>query len=194
VTRDAEQWDRRYAAAERVWSARPNVFVVDLVEGLTPGSALDVGAGEGRNALWLAEQGWSVTAVDFSAVAIERGRSSPGGRRVDWQVADVTSYTPDRAFDLVLLAYLHLRPEAGRTVLRRSASWVAPGGHLVVVSHAVRNLLDGVGGPQDPEVLHDEDVLAAAAEGLVVQRLEEVQRPTPAGVAIDVVMRARRPE
>ena len=189
---NAEHWDERYAASDRVWSAEPNTFVVALTKDLDPGSAIDVAAGEGRNALWLAEHGWQVTAVDFSSVAADRGRASPGGDKVDWQVADVTSYVPDRTFDLVLVCYLHLPRQQMRQVLAHAASWVGPGGHLVVVAHAVRNLAEGVGGPPEVDLLHDEELLAQAAAGLVVERLEEVDRVTPAGTAIDVVLRARR--
>ena len=189
---DAEQWDDRYSESDMVWSAEPNAFVVTLTSDLTPGAALDVAAGEGRNALWLAEQGWQVTAVDFSSVAVERGRARPGGDRIDWQVADVTSYAPQECFDLVLLCYLQLPRQAMRRVVDHAASWVAPGGHLVVIGHAVRNLADGVGGPSEADRLQDEELYAEAAQSLVVERLEEVDRDTPNGRAIDVVLRARR--
>jgi SAM-dependent methyltransferase len=189
---NAEEWDERYAASDLVWSAEPNQFVVSLTDDLPPGSAVDLGAGEGRNALWLAEKGWQVTAVDFSTAAVDRGRARDGGDRVDWQVADVTAYEPAERFDLVLLCYLHLPRQVMRRVLDHAASWVAPGGHLVVVGHAIRNLTDGVGGPQDQDRLQDEDMLAEAAQALVVERLEEVERDTPNGTAIDVVLRARR--
>jgi len=189
---DADQWDERYAASELVWSAEPNGLVVALTQDLVPGSAIDVAAGEGRNALWLAERGWSVTAVDFSSVAVDRGRELLGGRSVDWQVADATSYVPDREFDLVLICYLQLPRSVMRPLLRGAASWVAPDGHLVVVGHAVRNLTDGVGGPPHADNLQDEELYAEAAHGLVVDRLEEVERPTAMGIAIDVVLRALR--
>lgn len=189
---DASEWDQRYDTSELVWSAEPNSFVVSLTRDLAPGTAIDVAAGEGRNALWLAERGWSVTAVDFSSVAVDRGRELPGGRAVDWQVADVTTYTPDQQFDLVLICYLHLSRAVMRPMLLRAASWVAPGGHLVVVGHAIRNLTEGVGGPPSADNLHDEELYADAARGLVVERLEEVERATPTGTAIDVVLRALR--
>ena len=189
---DAEQWDERYAASDLVWSAEPNAFVVALVDDLRPGTAIDLAAGEGRNALWLADNGWQVTAVDFSAVAVERGRARPGGDRVDWQVADVTSYVPSEQYDLVLVCYLHLPRATMRRVLGHAASWVAPQGRLVVVGHAVRNLSEGVGGPDDADRLQDEELYAEAAGNLVVERLEEVERDTPNGTAIDVVLRARR--
>jgi SAM-dependent methyltransferase len=189
---DAETWDERYAASDLVWSAEPNTFVVSLTGDLPVGTAIDLGAGEGRNALWLAEQGWQVTAVDFSSVAVERGRARPGGDLVDWQVADVTTYEPADRFDLVLVCYLHLPRHVMRRVLQHAASWVGPGGHLVVVAHAARNLVEGVGGPQDRDRLPDEELLAEAAADLVVERLEEVDRDTPDGTAIDIVLRARR--
>jgi SAM-dependent methyltransferase len=164
-----------------------------VVGGWPPGTALDLGAGEGRHALWLAERGWRVTAVDFSSVGIERGRvlARERGLDVDWVVADATTWTPEegRTHDLVLVAYLHL-PE---DVLSRAARWLAPGGALVVVGHALRNLTEGVGGPQDPAILHTTEQLRAAATGLDVERCEEVVRATDTGDAIDVVLVARRP-
>jgi SAM-dependent methyltransferase len=186
-------WDERYAA-EQVWSAEPNALVAEIVGGWPTGRALDLGAGEGRHALWLASLGWAVTAVDFSSVGIERGRALAASRGldVDWVVADATEWLPpDGAqYDLVLVAYLHLAED----VVRRTAGWLAPGGSLVVVGHALRNLTEGVGGPQDPAILQTPDGLRRAAEGLELQRCEEVPRPTEAGTAIDVVLVARRPE
>jgi hypothetical protein len=88
----------------------------------------------------------------------------------------------------VLIAYLHLADD----VFTRIADWIAPGGRLVVVGHALRNLTDGVGGPQDPRLLHTEDQLRAAAEDLTIERLEEVLRPTPEGTAIDLLLVAQR--
>lgn len=191
--RGPQMWDERYGAAERVWSAGPNREVERIVGGWAPGRALDLGAGEGRHALWLAEKGWQVTAVDFSAVGIDRGRreAESRGLTVDWVVDDVTTWHPPEgtAFDLVLVAYLHI-PE---DVFSRLGGWLAPGGTLVVVGHAVRNLTEGVGGPQDPALLHTTEQLRAAAQRLDVERCEEVVRSTDAGDAIDVVLVARRP-
>ncbi len=198
---DSSEWDARYASApDLVWTAEPNRFVVKETGGLTPGRALDLGAGEGRNAVWLAEQGWRVTAVDFSAVAVERGRklARERGVEVDWQVADVTSYQPEvGGFDLVLLAYLHLPAPQRSTVLHRAGAAVCPGGSLVLVGHDLANLTNGIGGPQDPTVLQTPDMVVAELSGLHVSRAETAPRPvhTPTGTvnALDTVIVATRP-
>lgn len=195
-------WDERYAASHQVWSANPNAEVEAIVGGWKPdragqdrrdGRALDLGAGEGRHAVWLASLGWRVTAVDFSAVGLGKGEAeaSRRGQRVDWVVADVRSWQPPEGqlFDLVLVAYLHL-PE---DVLSRASRWLAPGGALVIVGHALRNLTEGVGGPSDASLLHTVEDLRAASAGLEVERCEEVVRPTEDGDAIDAVLVARRP-
>jgi 2-polyprenyl-3-methyl-5-hydroxy-6-metoxy-1,4-benzoquinol methylase len=188
-------WNERYGAAERVWSSGPNEHVAQIVGPMTPGTALDLGAGEGRHALWLAESGWTVTAVDFAEVGLERGSREAEQRgvadRITWVAADATTWTPaaGAAYDLVLVAYLHLPQD----VFSRASTWVAPGGHLVVVGHALRNLTEGVGGPQDPAILNSPEQLREKAQGLDILRCEEVERTTADGaVAIDVVLVARR--
>jgi len=189
----AQEWDSRYAGSDRVWSASPNAWVSDTIGAWTPGRALDLGAGEGRHAVWLASLGWQVTAVDFSAVGIDRGRAGARGAGVDvdWVVADVGRWEPPAGvtFDLVLLAYLHIEDD----VLSRARGWLAPGGALVVIGHALRNLTEGVGGPSDARLLHTEAEYRAASEGLLVEHLGEVVRPLPEGDAIDLALVARRP-
>jgi SAM-dependent methyltransferase len=189
----ASDWDARYAEKAQ-WSAGPNALVAALLGDLPPGRAVDLAAGEGRHARWLAGLGWRVTAVDFSAVGLDRGRSEPGGDAVRWVVADVLSWTPPAAdLDLVLVAYLHL-PEADTVdLLTRAIGWLRPGGRLLVLGHDVANLTDGVGGPQDPEILHSVDRLAPVAGLLAVDRLERVSRETPAGTALDTLLLGRRP-
>jgi SAM-dependent methyltransferase len=191
-----QMWNDRYAAAERVWSSGPNEHLERILAPLRPGAAVDLGAGEGRHALWLAERGWTVTAVDFAEVGLDRGRREAAkrgvGNLVNWVAADVTTWTPPHGhgFDLVLVAYLHL-PE---NVLDSAAGWVGPGGHLVVVGHALRNLSEGVGGPQDPALLYTPEQLQRAADGLTILRCEEVERTTDGGgTAIDVVLVAAHP-
>ncbi len=126
----SEAWDRRYASTELVWSAGPNrLFAAEAAE-LPPGRALDLACGEGRTAIWLAERGWDVTAVDFSRVALEKARAIAERRGVAPRLiqADLLEYRPaGRAFDLVAVLYLQLRAADLRVVLTRAAAAVAPG-------------------------------------------------------------------
>jgi SAM-dependent methyltransferase len=197
---DAEDWDQRYRERDLVWSAEPNVFVEGEVGDLPPGRALDLAAGEGRNAIWLARRGWDVEAVEFSPVAIDKGRAlaEREGVAVAWTLADLTAEPDLDAADLVLHVYLHLPPPAAERVLRHAAALVAPGGTLLVVAHARRNLAEGYGGPPDPALLPEPGEVAGvlAAAGLEVEHAGEVIRTveTDEGPrdAIDVLVRARR--
>ncbi|MGZ4570197.1 MAG: class I SAM-dependent methyltransferase [Blastococcus sp.] len=188
----AEDWDERYAASQQ-WSAEPNALIAELLGGLPPGDAVDLAAGEGRHALWLARLGWRVTAVDFSDVGLRRGRDQPGADRVGWVTADVLTWSaPPASLDLVLVAYLHL-PEADTVDLfTRAVGWLRPGGRLLVLGHDVANIGHGVGGPQEPAILHSVERLAPVAALLDVDRLEQVRRETPAGTALDTLLWGRR--
>jgi SAM-dependent methyltransferase len=184
-----------------VWSAEPNRFVVESVAGLTPGSALDLAAGEGRNAVWLAEQGWRVTAVDFSPVAVERGRelAARRGVPVEWRVIDVTAYRPvPGSYDLVLISYLHLPARDLTGVLAAARTALRPGGTVVVVGHDLANLTGGTGGPQDPAILLTPETVVDGLAGLRIQRTETARRPVVRADgetvdALDTVVVATRP-
>ena len=196
---DSAGWDSRYQAAELVWGGEPNRFVEAEFTRTAPGRALDLAAGEGRNAIWLAQAGWQVTAVDFSAIAIDRGRRLAGrqGMTVDWVVADVGDYQPEPgAFDAVIVAYLQLPADDLRPILARAAQAVAPGGRILVVGHDVTNIADGIGGPQDPAILYTPDAIAAALPGLRILTAGPVHRPVPTehGIvdAIDTLVSAVR--
>lgn len=184
--RDAAHWDDRYAT--RGWLTEPSSTVVDAVQHLPPGRALDLAAGTGRHAPWLADHGWQVTAVDFSAVGLEQGRARDTAGTVRWVHADVTAFEPTEPVDLVLAAYVQL----GAAGLQRAAGWLAPGGVMVVVGHALRNLTDGVHGPKDPAHLHTEAVLREGSAGLQVRRLEEVLRPDEGGTAVELLLVAQQ--
>ncbi len=189
----AEDWDARYAERQQ-WSGEPNPLVAELVGGLPPGDALDLAAGEGRHALWLARLGWRATAVDFSATGLARGRAQEGAERVTWVTADVTGWTAAPASqDLVLVAYLHLPEEEMTPLLVRAVDWLRPGGRFLLLGHDADNLTHGVGGPQDPALLHSADRLAPVAALLDVDRLGQVPRETPAGTALDTLLWGRRP-
>jgi SAM-dependent methyltransferase len=199
---DRADWDRRYAGRELLWTGEPNRFLVAETAELPPGRALDLACGEGRNAVWLAEQGWRVTGVDFSRVALDKahGLAAARGVTVEWVGRDVLEYEPEElAFDLVLLFYLQLPTVSRRAAVRAAARAVAPGGTLLVVAHDRANLEQGHGGPQDPAVLYTADDVVADLDGagLRLERAERVERPveTPDGerVALDVLVRAARP-
>jgi SAM-dependent methyltransferase len=174
---DAGDWDTRYASVDQAWSLAPNQFVAAELAELPPGRAVDLACGEGRNAIWLAERGWQVTALDFSRVAVDRGRRIAGDLAVEWQVEDaLTAELPPA--DLVVLAYLQLPQDERRTAVRRGFAALEPGGTFFLVAHDSTNLAEGTGGPQDPSVLYTaEDVLAdLAGEPFEVVRAERVAR------------------
>jgi ubiquinone/menaquinone biosynthesis C-methylase UbiE len=192
---DVQDWDDRYAAAQQ-WSDAPNALAADLLADCPPGRALDVAAGDGRMALWLASRGWSVTALDFSAVGLDRGRrrAQDLGLQVDWQVADATCADfGEQAFDLVLVLYLHLPRTEMTAVLERCARAVAPGGVLLALGHDRDNVTRGVGGPPDVNVLYDVELLRAGAAELQVQRAEQVERAVGDRTATDTLLVAARP-
>jgi SAM-dependent methyltransferase len=191
-----QMWDERHAAREPIESPDPDPTLVEEIGPLAPGRALDLGAGDGRNAVWLAAQGWDVTAIDFSRVALDRGRSlaDRAGVEVDWVQQDLLSWAPPpRTFDLVCLFFIHLPPDERRAVYARAADAVAPGGSLLVVAHDRTNLERGGPGPQDPAVLFTADEVAADLGGFTVLRAGTVERSADDGrVAVDAVVRAVR--
>ncbi len=193
-----ERWDERHAGQEPIESSEPDPTLLGEVGALAPGRAIDLGAGDGRNAVWLASRGWDVTAVDFSQVALDRGRAraAASGVQVEWELADLLEWTPGaRSYDLVTLFFIHLPREERRGVYARAAAAVAPGGTLLVVGHDRTNIADGVGGPQDPDLLITPSEVAADLTGFRIDRAETVQRGDAAGRRpIDAIVRAVRSE
>lgn len=196
---DAADWNQRYEEHGLVWSAEPNQFLAAEVTGLKPGRALDLACGEGRNALWLAEQGWDVTAADFSDVALAKARhlAAERGVEVAWVLADVFDYAPEpRAFDLVAVFYLQVPANERRRVLEKAADAVAPGGTVLVVGHDVENLSTGARGPRDPEVLMTPEAVASELPELHIERADRVTRTVETddgeATAIDTLVRATR--
>lgn len=167
---DEEFWNARYAESDRIWSGKPNAALVREVADLTPGRALDLGCGEGGDAIWLAGQGWRVTAVDVSQVALDRaaGHAAAAGvaDRIDWQRHTLGETFPEGTFDLVSSQFLHTFGELPREeVLRTAAGAVAPGGVLLVVGHSGPP-------PWEPDA-HPEVRLPVAREVLADLRLAE---------------------
>jgi SAM-dependent methyltransferase len=199
---DGRRWDEKYAGIEFQSTLPPSGFVAAELTGLRPGRALDLAAGHGRHTVWLAGQGWQVTAVDFSRVGLDQARKLSAARgvddgRVDWVLADLDDYQPARAaFDLVLMAYLQVGAVLRNKVLARAAAALAPGGTLLVVGHDLANLAEGAGGPRYPEVLYTPEAITAGLPGLRIVRADRVRRPVehdgaPA-TAVDTLVRAER--
>ena len=201
---DADGWDERYAASELVWSATPNQFVERECRDLSPGRALDLACGEGRNAIWLSSLGWQVTAIDFSEVGLDKGRAVDP--TVDWVRADATTWQPDTPYDLVVIAYLQLPAAERAAACRTGFDALAPGGTFLLVAHDSTNLTEGTGGPQDPAVLMTAaDILDdLAGRDFTVEYADRVARlvgdwqPTEHGeepqlTAWDCLVRLRKP-
>lgn len=186
-----EDWDRRWEERGFHCADDPVGVIAGELEPLAPGRALDLGCGAGRTALWLADRGWRVTAVDFSEVALGLARRQD--REVDWVLADLREYEPKfGAFDLVLVLYLHLRAAERRPLLARAAAALRVGGTLVVLGHDIENIGTGAPGPSDPDVLYTPETVAAELAGLEVARAERLTRPAGEATAVDTLVVARR--
>jgi thioredoxin reductase/SAM-dependent methyltransferase len=174
----AQYWEEQYAGEDRRWSGRVNATVADVASSLPVGDALDLGCGEGGDAVWLAEQGWHVTAVDISATATARGAEGAEARGVaeaiTWVSHDLSTWRTEETFDLVTASFFHSTVELPRTeILRRAAGRVRPGGHLLLVSHVFESAEDippwalrfhGASDPEDADVKAHMDVLLTPAE------------------------------
>jgi len=196
-------WEDRYTAAaassSSVWSLEPNTWIASTIERLKPKTAVDLGAGEGRNALWLASLGWKVVAVDFSPAGLAIGRARGEHRRleVQWVVADATTWVAPRPVDLVVMAYLQLPHNHFVSALHNSLASLVIGGRLVMIGHDVDNLTQGTGGPQDVSLLNSVEQLraAVASAGVEIEIVEcrQIRRTTADGsVAVDTILVARR--
>lgn len=157
---DADFWDTRYRENRHVWSGRPNPQLVAEVTGLAPGRALDAGCGEGADAIWLAQHGWRVTAVDFSSVALAKGAAQAGDLAIDWRCEDVTSWRPPQQFDLVSAQFLHVAPALRERALEQLAAAVVPGGTLLVVGHHRHDVRTPDGRERHLETLFDPEDIA----------------------------------
>ncbi len=195
---ERSDWDARYAEHDRLWSAEPNALLVETVSPLAPGRALDLGCGEGADAIWLAERGWSVTGVDFSAVALERAARESAARRlhVRWVEADLRRYAPPAAaFDLIVVLYIHMPPRERTPFLADAVSGLAPGGRILVVGHDRENPPEAHG-PRQREILYTPEEIARELPGLHVERAERIRRPLrtdPAVTAVDTLVLAAAP-
>jgi SAM-dependent methyltransferase len=196
----AERWDERYAAREYVWEVTPNQSVERYLASLTPGRAIDLAAGEGRNAVWLARHGWQVTAVDFSPVGLDKARRLAIEHGVEAAVelvkADALVYQPPERVDLVVIAYLQIPSTEQRVVLEHAVAWLRPGGCLFIVAHDRSNVRSGHGGPSDPDVCYDVATTVESLTGLDIVRAEVVRREVETDdgprTGLDALVMARR--
>ena len=176
-------WNEFYAARDAVWSGNPNVALVREIAGIEPGTALDLGCGEGADSIWLATAGWRVTGADVAQVALDRAAAHAAAagvaERVTWQRYDLDVTFPAGEFDLVSVHFFHSPVAPQRTaVLRRAAAAVAPGGRLLIVSHVDMPWA----AERHPEVRFDsaEETLASLAldpAAWTTERVEHVGRP-----------------
>jgi SAM-dependent methyltransferase len=192
-------WDERHGAGD-FEGVGPNPTLASAVTGLEPGRALELAAGSGTNAVWLAQQGWHTTAVDWSPVGLANGKAKAdaAGVTVEWLERDLFAWSPPvRAYDLVAIVYLHVPPVERGPIYAAAAAAVAPGGRLIVVGHDRLHGAEGQGGP-DPDRLFTADEIAAALVAadpdLVVERAEVARRvPPPGRGPIDALIVVRRP-
>ena len=196
---DSANWDERYSTSELIWTGRANQFVEAHLADLTPGTAIDLGAGEGRNTVWLASRGWSATAVDFSQVGLDKAQqlATEHGVGIATVCADATTWQPEAPVDLVVLSYLQLPSDQQRVVLDHAVTWLASGGTFFVIAHDRSNVDHGYGGPPSPDVCYTVDETVAALDALDVTTAEVTERhvDTPDGtkIALDTLVIAERP-
>jgi SAM-dependent methyltransferase len=190
-----QMWDRRYQ--EHGWSPVPDENLVELVTPLRAGRALDLGCGTGRNALWLARSGWSVTGVDASRVGLDMAteQATREGLNLHTVLADLFDYVPEVAcYDLVVVANIHLAPDERDQLFGRAAAAVAPGGHLFIIGHHVDAL--GKSGPPALERLFEESLFQDRFDGFTIEHLDRLDTRSDAGDTEDVslLVWARRNE
>ncbi|MET7832411.1 SAM-dependent methyltransferase [Micromonospora sediminicola] len=202
-TDPARFWDERYSQSDRIWSGRVNPVLAEVAADLSPGTVLDLGSGEGGDAIWLAARGWRVTAVDVSSVALDRlaaeAERAGVAERITTLRHDVTEGFPPGRFDLVSAQFFQSPLVLPREkVLPPAAAAVAPGGRLLVVEHGAPPPWSGLD-PDDPRFATPEEILAAVdldADGWEVERLGAAHRTAThdghTGELVDHVVLVRR--
>jgi SAM-dependent methyltransferase len=195
-----EYWDRRYAC-EQVWSGNPNPQLVTYASPLRPGTALEFGSGEGADAIWLARQGWQVTGIDISPVALEgaAARADRSGLQVTWQQADALEWTAGATYDLVSAQFMHLPRPSFVRLHRELAASVAPGGTLLIVGHHPEDLGHAPEGAVFDDIRFTAEEVAStldpadwsSIDALRPER-EWIDRDGRPAVAVDAVLRAVR--
>jgi SAM-dependent methyltransferase len=205
---DATTWNERYRSSERVWTGEPNSALVAFAPDPTPTAdspplALDLGCGEGADALWLASRGWDVIGVDWAEVALDRARREAErvgahARFVQADISDgpaLSELSPSGRFDLVTLAYIHPEPDDRTRLYAPLPALVGPGGHLLVVAHAPEHAAHGFPGPDPHRLMTHEDTVAALslpADSVILVATTWPRERDGVVVAIDSVVLVRR--
>ena len=201
---DNSSWVKKYDTPAYVYTTDVNQFVVELCGNLTPGTAIEVAGGEGRNAVWLAEQGWTVEVIDFAPNALAKARRLAEERGVADRIitteASALDFTAQLApVDLAVVAYLHIYSHQFAQAMETTVAAVKPGGHVMGVWHALENLQHNSHGPQNPDSLPSVDSLSklCADLGLEVLTLEnrdgKVRTDEGPKPSVTVVLLARKP-
>ncbi|MCF8589021.1 class I SAM-dependent methyltransferase [Gordonia liuliyuniae] len=189
----AQEWDELYSTSDRLWTTNVNPALVAEIDALEPGSALDIGSGEGADARWLTEKGWTVTAVDISQVAIDRARAADPEGSIAWHRLDVAQDSlPNAPFGLVSAIYFHIARRQ-EPLLDALIDAVAPGGRFLLVMHAARGMKEHGFDPSD--YFLPSDIADRLGDDWEVEVNETRPRGVPAGNGAhidDDVLRARR--
>ncbi|EGD54517.1 class I SAM-dependent methyltransferase [Gordonia neofelifaecis] len=188
----AEEWDELYQTSDRLWTTNVNPAVIAEISDLAPGSAFDLGCGEGADARWLADRGWTVVGADISKVALERAAAADSRETIIWLPFDVTVDSFDRQYDLVTAGYFHIASDDEGT-LHKLADAVAPGGTLLVVMHDPEGMR--AHGRSPDGFLWPDDMVAMLGDSWTVVTNENRERGIPAGGGHhvnDVVLRMVR--
>ncbi|GAB3131090.1 class I SAM-dependent methyltransferase [Tsukamurella serpentis] len=190
---NADDWDDRYRATDLIWGAPPDPFLVEQATVLPPGRALDIGAGEGRHALWLATRAWDVTAVDFSRVGLDKAATVAARAprtvraRLHWTPLDVTvDPIPDPPYDLALWAFVHPEPEHRAASIAKVTRALAPGGILLLLTHEKAPSHPGL------PTIGAAEVSEALPADMVVEHVQWRESDPHHGTGTDLVVRARR--
>jgi trans-aconitate methyltransferase len=201
-----EFWDERYGATEQLWSGNPNQRLVEQVGEITPGIALDVGCGEGADAIWLAARGWQVVGMDVSPVGLARAAQHAAqagpeiASRITWQQADMLTWSPpSQQIDLVSAHFIHLPSAERESLHKRLAAAVSPGGTLLIVGHHPSDLETTAHRMNLPDFMYTAEQVAATLDPdaweIVVAAAPQRDWHDPEGRPItirDAVLRARR--
>ncbi|SDH98451.1 Methyltransferase domain-containing protein [Rhodococcus triatomae] len=193
-------WDEYYSRSEPVWGAPPDDLLVDLATSMPRGTALDLGCGEGRNALWLATRGWQVTAVDSSPVAVTRARAvaarSPRSvrERLDFRLGSAADVRWENEYDLALVLYVHVPPPERRQIVNHAISALKPDGTLMISGYDVTDPGSWGDLPIERENLYDTTQFTEElADRLTISQIGQRRREIGPGFAVDAVVVGRTP-